>query len=74
LCSCAPEKPIDPLAAEHSGLAAVEAEQGKKPDCVVEVFDDKTDVDEVGDTSVGAKTLLIRSSSAEVPLGDSAAL
>src|SRR3954471_14363413 len=41
--------PIDPLAAEHPGLAAVEAEQRKKPDRLVEVLDDKTDVDEVGD-------------------------
>jgi hypothetical protein len=47
--------PIDPLAAEHPGLAAVEAEQRKKPDCLVEVLDDKTDVDEVGDT--GAMTV-----------------
>jgi hypothetical protein len=29
--------------------ASVEAEQGKKPDCLIEVVDDKTDVDEVGD-------------------------
>ena len=41
--------PIDPLAAEHPGLAAVEAEQRKKPDCLVEVLDDKPDVDEAGD-------------------------
>jgi hypothetical protein len=41
--------PIDPLAAEHPGLAALEAEQRKKPDCLVEVLDDKPDVDEVGD-------------------------
>ena len=41
--------PIDPLAAEHPGLAAVEAEQRKKPNCLVEVLDDKPDVDEVGD-------------------------
>src|SRR5881409_63129 len=40
--------PIDPLPAEHPGLAAVEAEQRKKPDRLVEVLDDKTDVDEVG--------------------------
>ena len=31
--------PIDPLAAVFPGLAAVEAEQPKKPDCLVEVFD-----------------------------------
>src|SRR5436190_19663152 len=31
------------------GSAAVEAEQRKKPDCLVEVLDDKADVDEVGD-------------------------
>ncbi len=43
------DDPIDPLAAEHPGLTAVEAEQRKKPDCLVEVLDDKTDVDEVGD-------------------------
>ena len=47
--------PIDPLAAEHPGLAAVEAEQRKKPDCLVEVLDDKSDVDEVGDA--GAMTV-----------------
>ncbi len=46
--------PIDPLAAEHPGLAAVEAEQRKKPDCLVEVLDDKTDVDEVGDAGAMA--------------------
>ena len=40
---------IDPRAAEHPGLTAVEAEQRKKPDCLVEVLDDKTDVHEVGD-------------------------
>jgi hypothetical protein len=28
---------------------AVEAEQREKPDCFVEILDDKTDVDEVGD-------------------------
>jgi hypothetical protein len=43
------DDPIDPLAAEHRGLAAVEAEQRKKPDCLVKVLDDKSDVDEVGD-------------------------
>src|SRR3954464_12512325 len=43
------DDPIDPLAAERPGLAAVEAEQRKKPDCLVEVLDDKADVDEVGD-------------------------
>jgi hypothetical protein len=36
------------------GLVAVETEQRKKPDCRVEVLDDKTDVDEVGDATVGA--------------------
>jgi hypothetical protein len=34
--------------AHHPRLAAVEAEQRKKPDRLVEVLDDKTDVDEVG--------------------------
>jgi hypothetical protein len=48
------DDPVDPLAAEHSGLAAVEAEQLEKPDCLVEVLDDKTDVDEVNDA--GAMT------------------
>jgi hypothetical protein len=43
------DDPIDPLAAEPPGLTAVEAEQREKPDCLVEVLDDKTDVDEVGD-------------------------
>src|SRR5215207_8411080 len=43
------DDPVDPLAAEHPGLAAVEAEQRKKPDCLVEVLDDKSDVDEVAD-------------------------
>jgi len=33
----------------HPGLAAVEAEQREKPDCLVQVLDDKADVDEVGD-------------------------
>jgi hypothetical protein len=42
--------PIDPLAAEHPGLAAVEAEQRKKPDFLGEVLDHKADVDEVGDS------------------------
>jgi hypothetical protein len=46
--------PVDPLAAEHPGLAAVKAEQRKKPDCLVEVLDDKTDVDEVGDAGAMA--------------------
>ncbi|MGH2869888.1 MAG: hypothetical protein ACRDNK_20265 [Solirubrobacteraceae bacterium] len=41
--------PIDPLAAGHPGRAAVEAEQRQKPDCLVEVLDDKADVDEVSD-------------------------
>lgn len=45
---------IDPLAAEHPGLAAVKAEQHKKPDRLVEVLDDKIDVDEVGDTGAMA--------------------
>src|SRR5919112_1354476 len=48
------DDPIDPLAAEHPGLAAVEAEQRKKPDCLVEVLDDKTDVDEGGDAGAMA--------------------
>ena len=48
------DDPIDPLAAEHPGLAAVEAEQRKKPDCLVEVLDDKADVDEVGDAGAMA--------------------
>ena len=48
------DDPIDPLAAEHPGLAAHEAEQRKKPDCLVEVLDDKTDVDEVGDAGAMA--------------------
>jgi len=43
------DDPIDPLAAERPGVAAVEAEQREKPDRLVEVLDDKTDVDEVGD-------------------------
>jgi hypothetical protein len=46
--------PIDPLAAEHPGLAALQAEQRKKPDCLVEVLDDETDVDEVGDAGAMA--------------------
>lgn len=41
--------PTDPLAAKHPGLAAVEAEQRKKPDRLVEVLDDKPDVDEADD-------------------------
>ncbi len=48
------DDPIDPLAAKHPGLAAVEAEQRKKPDCLVEVLDDKSDVDEVGDAGAMA--------------------
>ena len=48
------DDPIDPLAAVHPGLAAVEAEQRKKPDCLVEVLDDKTDVDEVSDAGAMA--------------------
>src|SRR4051794_34728092 len=44
--------PIDPLAAEHAGLAAVQAEQRKKADRLVEILDDETDVDETGDTGV----------------------
>jgi hypothetical protein len=43
------DDPIDPLAAEHRGLASVEAEQRKKPDRLVDVVDDKSDVDEVDD-------------------------
>jgi hypothetical protein len=35
-------------------LAAVEAEQRKKTDCLVEVLDDKADVDEVGDAGAMA--------------------
>jgi hypothetical protein len=35
-------------------LAAVEAEQRKKPDCLVEFLDDNTDVDEGGDAGVMA--------------------
>ena len=49
-----PNDPIDPLAAPHPGLAAVEAEQRKKPDGLTEVLDDKTDVDEAGDTGATA--------------------
>jgi hypothetical protein len=45
---------IDPVAAEHPGLAAVEAEQRKKPDCLVEVLDDKADVDEAADAGATA--------------------
>jgi hypothetical protein len=41
---------LDPLAAQHPGLAAVEADQREEPDCLVEVLDHKADVDEVGDT------------------------
>src|SRR5215207_6030344 len=48
------DDPIDPLAAERPGLAAVEAEQRKKPDCLVEVLDDNSDVDEVGDAGAMA--------------------
>ena len=48
------DDPIDPLAAERPGLAAVEAQQRKEPDCLVEVLDDKTDVDEVGDAGATA--------------------
>ena len=44
----------DPLAAEHPGLAAVEAEQLEKPDGLVEVLDDKADVDEAGDAGAMA--------------------
>jgi hypothetical protein len=43
------DDPIDPLAAERPRLAAVEAEQRKKSDCLVEVLDDEADVDEAGD-------------------------
>jgi hypothetical protein len=46
--------PIDPVAAEHPRLAAVEAEQRKKPDCLLQVLDDKTDVDEFGDAGAMA--------------------
>ena len=49
-----PDDLIDPLAAEHARLAAVKAEQPKKPDRLVEVFDDKPDVDEVGDAGAMA--------------------
>src|SRR3954465_7703189 len=48
------DDPIDPLATKHPGLAAVEPEQRKKPGCLVEVLDDKTDVDEVGDAGAMA--------------------
>src|SRR4051812_13243756 len=48
------DDPIDPLAAEHPGPAAVEAEQRKKPDRLVEVLDDETDVDEVRDAGAMA--------------------
>src|SRR5215217_1261965 len=44
-----PDDPTDPLTAEHSRLAAVEPEQRKEPDRLVEVLDDKADVDEVRD-------------------------
>ena len=46
--------PIDPLAAENPGLAAVEAEQRKEPDRLVEVLDDEADVDEVGDAGAAS--------------------
>ena len=48
------DDPADPLAAERPGLAAVEAEQRKKPDGLVEVLDDKADMDEVGDAGAMA--------------------
>jgi hypothetical protein len=48
------DDPTDPLAAEHPGLAAVEAEQRKKPDRLLEVLDDEADVDEVGDAGAMA--------------------
>jgi hypothetical protein len=60
--------PIDPLAAEHPGLAAVEAEQREKPDRLVEVLDDKSDVDEVGDA--GAMAVHVWAPHLGVPLGD----
>jgi hypothetical protein len=41
--------PSRPLGRGRRRHAAVEAEERKKPDRFVEVFDDKTDVDEVGD-------------------------
>src|SRR3954453_23263991 len=43
------DDPIDPLAAERPGLAAVEAERCEEPDRLVEVLDDEADVDEAGD-------------------------
>ena len=48
------DDPIDPLATVYPGLVAVEAEQLEKPDWFVEVLDDKTDVDEVGDAGAMA--------------------
>ena len=48
------DDPIDPFATEHPGLAAVEAKQRQKPDGLVEVLDDKSDVDEVGDAGAVA--------------------
>ena len=44
---------------ERPGLAAVEAKQRKKPDCLVEVLDDKTNVDEAG--GAGGMAGLLRS-------------
>ena len=53
------DDPIDPLAAEHPGLAAVEAEQREEPHCLVEVLDDQADVDEAG--YAGAMAVHLRS-------------
>jgi hypothetical protein len=48
------DDPIDPLAAEHPGLAGVETEQREEPDRLVEVLDDEADVDEAGDAGAMA--------------------
>ena len=59
------------LAPELAGLAAVQAEQRQKPDRLVEVLDDETDVDEAGDAGPvavhGGQTTRSRSRAAGSP-------
>jgi hypothetical protein len=49
------DDPVDPLAAERPGPAAVEAEQRQEPHRLVEVLDDEADVDEARDAGHSAR-------------------
>ena len=63
MTSSRPDDPIDPLTAVHARLAAIEPENSEKPQGLLEVLDDQTDMDEVLDASdsVGLWFMFLRS-------------